>query len=143
MNGPDVFAGFPKEDLFRVFNGLGRGFFCAEDLAKVVVNGEAYLTNEHLILHLNAVTCATMPCAICNALIETELKIDHFYHAEPLEEIRCAVFDYSVALREALLLELPRTVECNGGNCPDRTIISPYMRSITPTDNFPFQNLGD
>jgi hypothetical protein len=79
-------------------------------------------------------------------MIEKELNVDNFYHTEPTEEIRSAVFDYSDALREALLIELPRTVECNGGKCPERAIITPFMRAEARTDqttHFPFADLDD
>ncbi len=92
--------------------------------AKVSVKGEAYLAEADLIIHLKARTKIQMPCAVCNKMIEVHLQVDNFYHAEPIEEIPSAVFDYSEALREALLIELPRTVECNGGTCPERPINS-------------------
>ena len=58
----------------------------------VSVKGEAYVTDADLILHLKASTVAKMPCAICNQMIETEIKIENFYHAEPIEEIPSAYF---------------------------------------------------
>lgn len=111
---------------------------------KVIVKGEAYLTDAHLIIHLKASTSALMPCAVCNEMIKTDLKVDNFYHTEPIEDIPSAVFDYSEALREALLIELPRTVECNGGKCPERGIIAPFLRAETRADkttHFPFADM--
>jgi uncharacterized metal-binding protein YceD (DUF177 family) len=107
----------------------------------VTVKGEAYLTDDHLILHLKATTQATMPCAVCNTMIKIELKVENFYHTEPVEEIRSAVYDFSEVLREALLIELPRTVECNGGKCPDRATIEPFLRPQDRT-NFPFADIN-
>lgn len=98
-------------------------------VSKVQVKGEIYVTDTHLIIHLKAGTFITMPCAVCNKMIEHPLQVDNFYHAEPLEEIKSAVYNYSEALREALLIELPRTVECNTGNCPERATLEPYLRS--------------
>lgn len=109
---------------------------------KVIVKGEAYLTDSHLIIHLAAATKVRMPCAICNEMIETELKVDHFYHTEPIEEIPSAIFDYSEALREALLIELPRTVECNKGKCPQRPAVAPFLRAEKNT-HLPFANMDD
>ena len=43
--------------------------------APVVVKGEAYLSEDELILHLKASTEAVMPCAVCNQMIKVELKI--------------------------------------------------------------------
>ncbi len=111
--------------------------------AKVFAKGEAYLTDDHLIIHLKAATTVSMPCAVCNKPTHVELKVDDFYHAEPTEEIKGAIFDISEALRESLLIELPRTVECNGGNCPDRSTIEAYMRpKEQDRPNFPFANMN-
>ncbi len=113
---------------------------------KVRVKGEAYVTDAHLIIHLKAETQVSMPCAICNQMIGADLKVDSFYHTEPIEEIPSAVFDPSEALREALLIELPKTVECNGGNCPERATMAPYLRPEArkeKTTYFPFADLND
>lgn len=113
-------------------------------LSPVLLSGEAYLADQHLIIHLKASTKAKMPCAICNQMIETDLKLDHFYHAEAIEDIKDAVFDGSEPLREALLIELPRYVECRAGNCPERAIITPYLRNPGKSDGesqFPFAGL--
>jgi len=110
----------------------------------VKVRGEAYLADVHLLLRLNASTRVVMPCSICNQMIEKDLKIVDFYHTEPLEDVRDAIFDFSAILREALLLELPQYVECNSGNCPQREIIAPYLRKKTraePDIHFPFADL--
>lgn len=112
--------------------------------SKVFAKGEAYLTDDHLIVHLKTATTVAMPCAICNHLIDIELKVDNFYHAEPIEEIRGAIFDISEALRQSLLLELPRTVECKGGNCPDRSTLAAYMRpQKDDRPNFPFADMNN
>lgn len=108
---------------------------------EVRVKGEVYLTDTHLIIHLKAATQALMPCSICNEMIEIDLKADNFYHTEPIEEIKSAIFDYSEALREALLIELPRTVECNGGKCRERDSISPFIKSERDRTHFPFADM--
>lgn len=110
----------------------------------VTVKGEAYMTDAHLILHLNAATVIQMPCSVCNEMIDVDLKIDNFYHTEPVEDIKGAIFDFREALREALLIELPRTVECNGGKCSERESIKPFMK---PEDkertHFPFADMDN
>ena len=111
---------------------------------KVIVKGEAYLTDAHLIIHLKASTKVAMPCSVCNQMIETDLKVENFYHTEPVEEIRGAKFEFSEALREALLIELPKTVECNQGKCPERDAMTPYLRSEKRSDkttHFPFADM--
>lgn len=110
----------------------------------VQVLGEAYLADVHLLIRLTALTRAVMPCAICNEMVETELKVVDFYHTEPLEEIRDGIFDFSLILREALLSELPQYVECHLGNCPERETITPYLRKkprAEPDVHFPFTDL--
>lgn len=111
---------------------------------QVHVQGEAYLTDAHLIIHLKAHTAASMPCAVCNQMIAAILKLDNFYHTAPVEEIRGAKFDFTEALREAFLIELPKTIECNGGNCPERATMTPYLRPSVPTKKttyFPFADV--
>lgn len=103
--------------------------------APVRVRGEAYLTDDHLVLHLQAAAIAERPCAICNKIIKTEVSVNNFYHTEMLKDIPSAVFDYSEALREALLVELPLVVECNGGKCPERESLTPFMRSKDRKEN--------
>ena len=107
----------------------------------VFVEGETYLTDDHLIIHLKAATKISMPCAVCNEMVDVDLKVENFYHTEPIEEIRSAVYDCSGVLREALLIELPRTVECSGGKCPDRSTMEPYLRPQDRT-NFPFADIN-
>lgn len=109
--------------------------------SNVIAKGETYLTDEHLIIHLKASTAVQMPCAICNQMIEIPLKVDNFYHTEPIEDIKSAIFDFSDALREALLIELPRTVECNGGKCQGRALMAPYLKSHKERTHFPFADM--
>jgi uncharacterized metal-binding protein YceD (DUF177 family) len=108
----------------------------------VIVKGEAYLTDDHLVIHLSAATMAEMPCSMCNKMIKTPLTVGNFYHTEPLEQIPDAIYDFGLALREALLIELPHTVECNKGNCESRATIVAYMRGEKRTETyFPFSDL--
>ncbi len=110
---------------------------------KVQVSGEAYIAEDHLIVRLHASTAAKMPCTVCNRMIEIELKMDNFYHTQPLEEIRSGVFNYSEALREELLIKLPQYVECNQGKCPEREGLTPYLRSSKRKEqtHFPFADM--
>lgn len=106
----------------------------------VEVKGEAYMTDDHLILHLQAKTLVRMPCAVCNAMIEIILETKNVYHTEPVTEIRDAVFDFGEVLREALLIELPRTAECNLGKCKERGLMAPYMKAKERT-HCPFADM--
>lgn len=110
----------------------------------VLLKGEAYLTDEHLIIHLKASTKTVRPCAICNQATETALSVNDFYHTEMIQDIPSAIFDFREVLREALLIELPLVVECNGGKCPERQSIAPFMKSKERLENttyFPFTDL--
>lgn len=111
----------------------------------VEVSGEAYLVEEELIIHMNASTTARMPCSICNQMLPITLSIKNFYHAEPLSSIKSGLFDLREPLREALLIELPKTVECPGG-CKERESIAPYLKKNPEAPNapepyFPFSDL--
>jgi uncharacterized metal-binding protein YceD (DUF177 family) len=141
-------GGPKKSEVQKIEGAFSSQFLDLEEpelqfLAPVKVKGEAYLTEDHLVIHLSASTCATMPCAICNEMAEAPLKVDHFYHTEPLVEIPSGIYDFRIPLREALLIELPRTIECNRGQCPSRENLAPFMRKEKSGEeiNFPFSNL--
>lgn len=113
-------------------------------LNPVVVKGEAYLADEELILCFDVKASALMPCAICNEKTRFEIDVRQAYHAEPLSEVKGAVFDCSGIVREAVLIELPHYVECSGGKCPERAKIAPYLTSSKKqeeTTYYPFKNL--
>ena len=110
----------------------------------VVVRGEAYVADEHLVIHLKASTFAKMPCAICNEMFDHPLTVGNFYATESLTDIPSAIFDFGTPLREALLTELPHTAECTGGKCRSRESIAPYLRSekrVEKTTYFPFADI--
>lgn len=112
--------------------------------APVQVDGEAYLTDEDLVLHLSAKTSVKMPCVICNEMTEVELKLSHFYHTVSLKEFREPFFDWKEPLREELFIELPQYVECNRGKCPQRPQIASYLKGSEKEkekSHFPFAGL--
>ncbi len=94
----------------------------------VELDGEAYLAEDHLVLHIDATVACQLPCSMCNEPVKAEIMVRGFYHVEPAEKIKSGVFDYSDSLREALLLEAPRFIQCNGGSCKSRKELSPYLR---------------
>lgn len=132
----------------KIFETLGSEILGPEEEelkfpSPVQVKGEAYVADDHLIVHLEATTFALLPCSVCGQKVRIALGIDAFYHAEPLENIGSALFDYGPLLREALLLELPFKVECKEGNCPERAGILPYMKRDESSENFPFADLDE
>jgi uncharacterized metal-binding protein YceD (DUF177 family) len=111
-------------------------------LDPIEVNGEVSLSDGHVVVHLNASTKAHMPCAICNEMTPCVVRTVDFRYAEPLEAIAGPHLDVNLLLREALLLELPKILECNQGKCPERAAIAAYLASSDkkepPSHNFPF-----
>jgi uncharacterized metal-binding protein YceD (DUF177 family) len=105
----------------------------------VRLEGEAYLANEHLILHLNIETTARLPCAICNDPVNLRISIKNIYLTEPLAEIKRAVFEVTEEVRESILLQTPLFTECNGGKCPERENLKPFLKE--DVTNFPFADL--
>lgn len=113
-------------------------------LEPVVVNGEAYTTDDSLVLHLDSDTCCQRACSICNEPVKVPLEVRGFYHIETFDQIKSGKFDYSFALREALLLEVPDFVECNEGACKGRPEIERYLREPGESDRMdgnPFAEL--
>ena len=94
--------------------------------APIAVSGKASVADTTLILQLAIETEALMPCSICNQKIPVKIAIPDLCYNESLDEIKNGVFDYQEVLREAILLELPYTVECNGGACPERETLLKY-----------------
>ncbi len=93
----------------------------------VEVHGEAELAQDTLVLRLDIVTEATMPCAICNQDVQVKLEIADGCYTVPVAEIKGDVFNLKGILREAILLELPSRAECCQGNCPEREVLSKYF----------------
>lgn len=94
----------------------------------VIVNGQVYLADEMLVLHLDIETKATIPCSVCNKPVEIDLSVKGFYHAVPLSEIKGAVYDLREILRETILLEIPLLAECRQGNCPQRKTMKKFLK---------------
>lgn len=96
-----------------------------EDL--IEVEGEAYLADNELIVHLNIKTLATLPCVICNQPVKVEEEIKNFYHAEPLENIKSGIYSLQGLIRESIVLDAPSFAECEG-RCPQREDIAKYLK---------------
>lgn len=94
----------------------------------VDIQGEAYIVDDRLILHLDLVVPATVPCTICNGEASVHVKINNFYHIEEIKKLKTTIFDFSKVLREEILLEIPKFAECKDGNCPDREEMKHYLR---------------
>ncbi|MCP5505656.1 MAG: hypothetical protein H7A38_02100 [Chlamydiales bacterium] len=102
------------------------------------MSGKAYLAEDHLIIQLRIETEATMPCLICNTSIQKEIHVSAFYHTEEVANIKGHIYDYTEPMREAILLEVPYSVECMG-NCPTRGELKSYLDN--GESRFPFADL--
>lgn len=91
------------------------------------IEGETYIVDDQLILHLDVVVPFALVCKVCNGDAAVLVKIHNFYHVEDLKGMKSPFFDFSKILREEILLEVPRFPECNGGNCPEREFINQYI----------------
>lgn len=110
----------------------------------IQIQGKAYIVDDFLIIHLNAMTFATMPCASCNEMKKTKISLENFRINEPLESIP-EVYDFRAALKEALLLELPKFLDCEEGNCPKKTDLKPFLKKTKgkkkDSVHYPFSQL--
>ena len=62
-----------------------------EDLSMqepVAIDAEAYITDDHLVVHADITTAASMPCAICNTSVALPIVIKSLYLTYPLDEIK-------------------------------------------------------
>lgn len=107
---------------------------------KISVKGQAYLTDDHLLVQLNIDTIVQVPCSICNKLIETPLIVQEFIHTETLDR-RTSIYDCLPLLREAVLLQVPAFVECSQGTCPERSTVNKFLKTKNTSTQFPFADL--
>jgi uncharacterized metal-binding protein YceD (DUF177 family) len=114
----------------------------------VRLTGEAYLSNDHLIIHLNIDTTALLPCNICNTPVQIPISVKNIYLTQPLEEIKGAIYDVGNEVRESILIQTPLFAECRNGNCPERENLKNFLNSDHPNSSkdkdivhFPFSDL--
>jgi uncharacterized metal-binding protein YceD (DUF177 family) len=100
----------------------------------VDVNGEAYLAEHELVLHLDIHTQATIPCAICNQEVKVPVDLKDFYHMVPTAEIKSAIYNFQEMLRENILLNTPLFAECSNGQCPERDELKRFFREVDSPD---------
>jgi uncharacterized metal-binding protein YceD (DUF177 family) len=98
----------------------------------VQIDGKAYLAGHELIIHIDSEAQAVIPCAICNAPVVVPIAIKKLCLAIPAEEFTSGIFSFRGPLRESIILETPRYVEC-GGNCPQRALMARYLKQEKDT----------
>ncbi len=95
----------------------------------VKVNGVVYIAEHELLMCWSIQTQATIPCNICNEAVNVPVEIENIYASEPLTNIKSGIYNFKELLRETILLEIPHFVECNSGNCPQRTAYAKYFQN--------------
>jgi len=108
---------------------------------KIPVSGEAYLTQDHLVLNLNIQASALLCCIVCNENFSFPVKVEKFLLTKDLSEIKGGIYSYGEDLRSALLLKIPQFAECAEGTCKRRKDLDPYLKKSTPETHTPFSGL--
>jgi len=109
---------------------------------EIIVSGQAYLANEHLILDLKVKASAKMPCSICNEKATNQIELKDFKQTVELSEIPSAVYDYGDEVRNAILLKIPQFLECNQGKCPSRKDVKKFLKESESNTHSPFSDLN-
>lgn len=108
----------------------------------IAVTGEAYVTDEFLILALEAKGIFSVLCGFCNERFTLEVAIQKKSHEVPLEEIPHKLFDLGEFVREELLLEIPHYPLCGKTRCLKRKEIEQFLKKQPSKDEYcPFENL--
>lgn len=111
------------------------------------VSGEAYLADDHLIIHLAIETAVLLPCSICNDPVVNPIHVKNIYLTEPVAEIKSAIYDLANHVRETVLLQTPLFTECNRGKCPERENLKKFLKTEEKSSKsddityFPFADL--
>jgi len=106
----------------------------------IAVTGQAYLAEDHLVMQFDIDTEVQMPCSICNGAVTVPVINENFYSTVPLEEIKTDVYNFSDQIQEAILLEIPQFVECEGG-CKERSSLGNYFARNSDEVHHPFASL--
>ena len=109
----------------------------------VIVVGEAYIAEDDLVIHLKVQAEASMPCSICNGMTPIEISLGNYYEAVPLSDVKGAIYDFRECLREEILLQIPHTVECRDGHCPERKEMTQYLKAEKADEIEGFQPFAD
>lgn len=94
----------------------------------VHIAGEAYVTDDWLIIQLAIQTKVHLICSVCNEPFVLDIDIPDMVHDEPLENIRDASFDLLPLVRESILLAVPFYPQCGITTCNRRHEIEPFLK---------------
>lgn len=115
-----------SEALSPAFLGVQEAELSFED--PVVIEGEAYMAQDDLVVQVDIETKALLPCRVCNEHFKYDIVVDKLMHIEPITGLKRGYFDISEVLREAILLEIPPIAECHEGHCPARKDMETYLK---------------
>lgn len=117
-----------REGNTETLKGLIPGEAIGPEFSKgILVEGEAYVTGERLVLSLNLSGEVALPCKICNCLVAVPLGIRGYCHVEELEDVRQGKIDLTPIVRGILLVEVPSFVECEG-RCLERGAVEQLIK---------------
>lgn len=94
----------------------------------VDIQGVAYMADHTLVLTLSASTQCQQPCKVCLAPVFSDVETDDVCHVIEPKDLKSGVYNFQKILREDILLATPEHVECNGGNCPERSNMQKYLK---------------
>lgn len=92
------------------------------------LTGSIELAGSAVLIKFSLCTTAKTPCIICGKPVKIEVNLNDVCHAEPLENIREEIFDFSAIIRDLVLTETRAYAECQGG-CPERESLGQYLKS--------------
>jgi len=132
-----------KEELDPAFLEIAEEELSFND--PVHLKGDVSIVSDHLVIHLNVQTFATLPCSICNAPIRAPIVLKNICLTHPLTEIHGGIFDLAEEIRESILLQTPLFTECNEGHCPERENVKKFLKTEEEAAqgdiHFPFSDL--
>jgi len=108
----------------------------------ISVTGEAYVTDDWLIIRISIKTEGKLVCALCNEPFIFPIDIQDMVENEPLDQVTDGVYDLLPLIRDSILLSMPFYPQCGITECNNRTAIEPYLKKErSPEENSPFKDL--
>lgn len=93
------------------------------------VHGEAYQSENSLVLHLGLEAEGLIPCSICNKPVAVPVAVNGVYQVISIEHIMGRIYDMRDVVRENILINIPAFAECNGGQCSERVFLEKYLKN--------------
>ncbi len=110
----------------------------------VIVNGEAYITDDFLLITLSISAALEIVCSFCNKKFNFNTNVEAYTIDIPVEDVRGDVLDLLPYIRELLLVEIPLYPQCGGAVCKNRKEMENFFKKECkeePKTFKPFENL--